>query len=556
MLVGRESERSTVDALLQSARDERSAALVLRGEPGHRQDRAARVRRRPAPRDMTVLRCVGIEAEHELPFAGHAPARAALPGARRPPARPPGRGAARRAGPELRRRFRTASWSPPGCSACSPRPATSGPVLCCVDDAQWLDPPSAEALVFAARRFQAEPIALLMAARDGDARRFDAPGLAELEVGGLDEQHAHALLSARLDRAGGRRTSSSACCGPPTATRSRCSSCPRRSARPSSTASSRSSARRRCAARSRPRSARAWPSLPDAAAPPAPARGRRRGRRPRHGAARRRGARPRALRPRRRRARGPRARRRRGELPPSARALRGLPRGDAQRAPRGPRGAGGRGRRSGERRLAPRASSPSAPTRRSPASSRRPGLQAASRAAPTPRAAAAFERAAELSEDSPRAGRRLRGAAQASLDAGRLDAALALVERARALVADPFELAQLDLIRGRPTPAAAARRPTARAHDARGGRARSPTPRPSWRRRWRCGPCSPACRAGWDERAASTRRRRILERIACDGPHRRLRARRRSTALSRLLRRRRRAGAASASPRRSRNATS
>ena len=73
-------------------------------------------------------------------------------------------------------------------------------MLCCVDDAQWFDPPSAEALVFAARRFQAEPIALLMAARVGDGRRFDAPGLAELEVGGLDVQHAQALLSARLDR--------------------------------------------------------------------------------------------------------------------------------------------------------------------------------------------------------------------------------------------------------------------------------------------------------------------------------------------------------------------
>ncbi|HEX5924346.1 MAG TPA: ATP-binding protein, partial [Baekduia sp.] len=69
MLVGRESERSALDALLQSARGERSAALVLRGELGigktalleYAADRA---------RDMTVLRCVGIEAEYELPFAG------------------------------------------------------------------------------------------------------------------------------------------------------------------------------------------------------------------------------------------------------------------------------------------------------------------------------------------------------------------------------------------------------------------------------------------------------------------------------------------------------
>src|ERR687887_2384310 len=69
MLVGREAEQRALDALLQGARDERSAALVLRGEPGIGKSAlldyaAARVT------DMTVLRCVGIEAEHELPFAG------------------------------------------------------------------------------------------------------------------------------------------------------------------------------------------------------------------------------------------------------------------------------------------------------------------------------------------------------------------------------------------------------------------------------------------------------------------------------------------------------
>src|SRR5262249_43981795 len=57
-----------------------------------------------------------------------------------------------------------------------------------------------------------------------------------------------------------------------------------------------------------------------------------------------------------------------------------------------------------------------------------------------------FERAADLSEDDASRGRRLRGAAQAAMDAGRLDGALALVDRSRALVADPLELAQLDMI--------------------------------------------------------------------------------------------------------------
>ena len=69
MLVGRESERSALDALLQSARGERSAALVLRGEPGIGKTALLEYAADSA-RDMTVLRCVGIEAEYELPFAG------------------------------------------------------------------------------------------------------------------------------------------------------------------------------------------------------------------------------------------------------------------------------------------------------------------------------------------------------------------------------------------------------------------------------------------------------------------------------------------------------
>ena len=50
------------------------------------------------------------------------------------------------------------------------------PILCLVDDAHWLDDASADALVFAARRLDAEPIAMLFAAREGDVRSFEAPG--------------------------------------------------------------------------------------------------------------------------------------------------------------------------------------------------------------------------------------------------------------------------------------------------------------------------------------------------------------------------------------------
>lgn len=61
--------------------------------------------------------------------------------------------------------------------------AEDGPLVCLVDDAQWLDPASAEALVFVARRLGGEGIAVIFAARDHDAP-FPAPGPARAAAGG------------------------------------------------------------------------------------------------------------------------------------------------------------------------------------------------------------------------------------------------------------------------------------------------------------------------------------------------------------------------------------
>jgi hypothetical protein len=65
--------------------------------------------------------------------------------------------------------------------------AENRPVLCLVDDSQWLDRASAQVLAFAARRPVAEPVGLIFAMRD-PAEQFR--GLAELEVGGLPDQDA------------------------------------------------------------------------------------------------------------------------------------------------------------------------------------------------------------------------------------------------------------------------------------------------------------------------------------------------------------------------------
>ena len=64
-----------------------------------------------------------------------------------------------------------------------------------VDDAQWLDPASQDALVFAAKRLQADRAALLFGARDGEERPFAAPGIESLALTGLTRVAAAHLLS-------------------------------------------------------------------------------------------------------------------------------------------------------------------------------------------------------------------------------------------------------------------------------------------------------------------------------------------------------------------------
>jgi DNA-binding CsgD family transcriptional regulator len=199
VVVGREAEQRRLDDLMRGAREGQGAALVLRGEPGIGKTTLLRDAAERAVA-MKVLRCDGIETERDLPFAAihqlvrpHADLIDLLPA--------PQAGALRcalgltfDAAPD---RFLVSLALLGLLDAIG---AEHGPLLCCVDDAQWLDRPSAEALVFAARRVHAGPIALLMATRDGETERFAVPGIADLELEGLDDEHARALLAAHLER--------------------------------------------------------------------------------------------------------------------------------------------------------------------------------------------------------------------------------------------------------------------------------------------------------------------------------------------------------------------
>jgi DNA-binding CsgD family transcriptional regulator len=198
-LVGRARECAAVDRLLEvSARGE-SSSLVLRGEAGtgktallsHAADRAS---------DWTILRTVGVEAEADLAFAG-------LYGLLRPIVDKlgelPETQAAALAGslglaPSLGADRLLISV---GVLSLLAAAADGGPLLCLIDDAQFLDAASVEALVFSARRLGAEPVAMLFAAREGTARVFAAPGLPELAVEGLGAEAAAQLLAASAPEA-------------------------------------------------------------------------------------------------------------------------------------------------------------------------------------------------------------------------------------------------------------------------------------------------------------------------------------------------------------------
>ena len=192
-LTDRRAECGVLDGLVEAVHAGESRVLVVHGEAGvgktallgYLADRASRCR---------VLRVVGVQSEMELAFAGlHQLCAPLLDRLRELP------------GPQqdaLRAAFGMSAGPAPerflvGLASLGllAEAATEQPVVCLADDAQWLDRASAQVLAFVARRLGAESLGLVFSARVADGELATLP---ELEVKGLPERDARALLDAAL----------------------------------------------------------------------------------------------------------------------------------------------------------------------------------------------------------------------------------------------------------------------------------------------------------------------------------------------------------------------
>jgi len=193
-LTGRRSERDVLDRLIDAVRAGESRALVVCGEPGvgktalldHLVGRAAA--------DCRVARAAGVQSEMELAFAALQQLCAPmLDHVDRLPVLQ---------GDALRTAFGLSAGPAPdrflvGLAVLSLLAEVAGerPLVCLVDDQQWLDHASAQILAFVARRLEAESVGLVFAAR---VLGGELAGLPELTVGGLREGDARALLDSVL----------------------------------------------------------------------------------------------------------------------------------------------------------------------------------------------------------------------------------------------------------------------------------------------------------------------------------------------------------------------
>jgi DNA-binding CsgD family transcriptional regulator/tetratricopeptide (TPR) repeat protein len=192
-LTGRRRERDVLDRLVEAVCEGESRTLVVRGDPGvgktvlldYLVDRAQGCR---------VARTAGVQSEMELAFAGLHQLCAPLSDHFDRLPRPQH--------DALLTTFGVSAGPPPdrflvGLAVLSLLSEVAGerPLICVIDDEQWLDHASAQALGFVARRLAAEPVGLVFAAR---VPGKELAGLPELAVEGLRDDYARALLESAL----------------------------------------------------------------------------------------------------------------------------------------------------------------------------------------------------------------------------------------------------------------------------------------------------------------------------------------------------------------------
>ncbi|HEX3492389.1 MAG TPA: AAA family ATPase [Streptosporangiaceae bacterium] len=192
MLLGREQERRAIDQALAQARSGASTVLALAGEPGI--GKTALLDYAAGQSDgMRLLRARGIESEAQIPFGSLLelirPALVLLEHIPPPQAVALEGALALRPG-SAQDRFALGAATLSLLAAY----AEQGPVAVLVDDAQWLDGSSAQALLFAIRRLLADPIAVLIAVRDGEPSLLDGAGLPMLRISGLTSDEAAGLM--------------------------------------------------------------------------------------------------------------------------------------------------------------------------------------------------------------------------------------------------------------------------------------------------------------------------------------------------------------------------
>ena len=197
-LIDRSAEKRAVDGVLGSVRAGVSRTLVLRGLPGVGKSALLDYAVESAA-DVQVVRTVAVEPEQGLGFAAvHQLLLPLLPALHRLPQ-------------PQRRALGVVLGSvggPPselflvGLAVLTllSDAATKRPLLCVIDDAQWVDAESAAVLSFVARRLLADPVGMLFAIRETAEPHPSLQALPALRVTGLPEQDAYELLAAAVAR--------------------------------------------------------------------------------------------------------------------------------------------------------------------------------------------------------------------------------------------------------------------------------------------------------------------------------------------------------------------